>query len=288
MSAEQIESGGVAAVVVTYNSGGTLRRCVDALLNQAEVRELIIVDNGSVDAWRAQLPSDARLRAIVNSDNPGFAAACNQGAAATESPWLLFINPDCFLHADDLDRLLRVAGRVAHLGALGVDLVDQHGRVDPASRRRTPTPAALLTGRLAVPLQSREAGDGDVFVPVDAISGALMLVPRAVFAAEHGFDEAYRLHCEDLDLCRRMLNADCAVGVASGIRVLHLKGTSSQTRPIWVEWQKHRGMLRYFRTFDAASTPAWLRIVMMTGIAARFPIAAARAWWRARRRAADV
>jgi hypothetical protein len=147
------------------------------------------------------------------------------------------------------------------------------------------TPAALFGRAAAVAPSGAEASArAPLPEPVEAISGALMLMPRSAFEQVGGFDAGYRLHCEDLDLCRRLRAAGLSVAVASGVRVVHLKGGSSQTRPLWVEWQKHRGMLRYFRTFDAASAPWWLRLAVPIGIALRYPLAAARAWWRARRR----
>jgi GT2 family glycosyltransferase len=273
----------VAAVVVSHNSAETLARCLTALLAQPALTELLLVDNGSRDGWRDCLPSDGRLRTLANSDNPGFGAACNQGAAATTSPWLLLVNPDCFLAPDSLERLLGLALTVESLGALGAELVDLQGRVDPASRRRAPTPSAVLAGFRNRSGAAHDLAAGtDPLQAVDAISGALMLMPRAAFEQVGGFDTGYRLHCEDLDLCRRLRNAGFAVAVAAGVRVLHLRGTSSRGRPLWVEWQKHRGMLRYFRKFDAAASPWWVRVAVPIGIALRFPIAAARAWLRTR------
>ena len=114
---------------------------------------------------------------------------------------------------------------------------------------------------------------------VDAISGALMLMPHRLFESLGGFDEGYVLHCEDLDLCRRALLAGHGVAIANDVRVLHHKGTSSRRRPVWVEWQKHRGMLRYFKKFDADCSPWWLRVAVRLGVWLRFPLAA----WRARR-----
>src|SRR3546814_7396566 len=75
-------------------------------------------------------------------------------------------------------------------------------------------------------------------------------MPRSVFNAVGGFDERYRLHAEDLDLCRRVRDAGHAVYVANRVRVLHLRGVSSRRRPWWVEWHKHRGIWRYLRRFD--------------------------------------
>jgi N-acetylglucosaminyl-diphospho-decaprenol L-rhamnosyltransferase len=72
--------------------------------------------------------------------------------------------------------------------------------------------------------------------------------------------------------------------VANGVRVTHHKGTSSRRRPVWVEWQKHRGMLRYFRKFDAAASPVWLRALVPVAVWMRFPLAALRALRRAHQR----
>ncbi|HET7843813.1 MAG TPA: glycosyltransferase family 2 protein, partial [Xanthomonadales bacterium] len=103
---------------------------------------------------------------------------------------------------------------------------------------------------------------------VDAVSGALMLVPRAAFAALGGFDDGYRLHCEDLDLCRRARDAGLSVLVANEVPVVHAKGGSSGGRPLFVRWYKHRGMWRYYRKFDGARDPAWKRGFVFAGLAA--------------------
>ena len=275
----------VTVVVVTHNSASTLSRCLHAALAQVAVSALVVVDNGSTDQWRDALPPDARLIRVENRDNPGFAVACNQGAALAQTQWLLFLNPDCFLENDSLRRLLNLADSKPALAALGAELIDAAGRVDPASHRRAPTPAVVLRGQMAMTdggeVRPSSAAEDVRFV--DAISGALMLVRRDAFEQVGGFDAGYRLHCEDLDLCRRLKLAGFDVAIAQQVQVLHLKGTSSRARPLWVEWQKHRGMLRYFRKFDAATAPLWIRVAVPLGIAMRFPAAALRAVWLAQR-----
>jgi N-acetylglucosaminyl-diphospho-decaprenol L-rhamnosyltransferase len=264
----------VAAVVVTHNSAATLRACLDAALAQPELGELWVVDNGSTDDWRAALPDDPRLHCIGNPDNPGFARACNQGAAASRADWLLFLNPDCELPPAALRDLLAAWATRPTLGLLGAQLVNPDGSPQAAARRRTPTPQLVLRG--ARPELPAGAAGTAAVEPVEAISGALMLLPRAQFAALGGFDDGYRLHCEDLDLCRRVLLAGREVGLATRVAVLHHKGTSSQRRPVWVEWQKHRGMWRYFGKFDRAATPWWISTLLAAGLLLRFPWAAGR------------
>ncbi len=79
-----------------------------------------------------------------------------------------------------------------------------------------------------------------------------MLLSRPLFDRLDGLDEGYRLHAEDMDLCRRARQAGAVVAVANDIRVLHIRGVSSRARPVFVEWHKHRGLWRYFRKFEAA------------------------------------
>lgn len=276
-----------SVVVVAHDSGDWLLRCAESVLAQSVPIELIVVDNASQDGSLARLPHDPRLRLIRNPDNRGFGTACNQGAGVAQGDALLFLNPDCVLPQEAVARLRARLAADATLAILGARLINPDGSAQAAARRRTPTPARALRRILgwrgdAVELPQTEAATGDGIEYVEAISGALMLLPRARFAALGGFDEGYVLHCEDLDLCRRALLAGGRIGVAHDIEVLHHKGTSSRARPVWVEWQKHRGMLRYFRRFDAAASPAWLRAAVPCGVWLRFPFAALRALWRAR------
>jgi GT2 family glycosyltransferase len=125
--------------------------------------------------------------------------------------------------------------------------------------------------------------DAQSLQQVDAVSGALLLLPRILFDRIGGFDEAYRLHAEDLDLCRRVRMTGAAVVVANDVRVLHLRGVSSRSRPLFVEWHKHRGLWRYFRKFEAPRHGWFTRCAVFGMIWGRFPFAALRAWSAAQR-----
>lgn len=277
----------ISVVIVSHDSGETLADAVHAVLSQEIALELILVDNASTDGSLDRLAPDPRLRLERNADNRGFGRACNQGARRSRGRRILFLNPDCLLPRGSLAALARLLDADARFGLLGAQLLDADGSPQAAARRSTPTPARALRQALglgnSVPENARPNAT-DAVEDVDAISGALMLMPRASFEALDGFDEGYVLHCEDLDVCRRASQAGMRVALAREVCVTHVKGTSSRRRPIWVEWQKHRGMLRYFRKFDAASSPAWLRLAVPLGVWMRFPLAAMRAAWRSRQR----
>ena len=266
----------IAVVVVSHESASTLEACLQGLRAARGVAEIRVVDNASQDGTleliQRHAAKDPRVRFIGNPDNPGFAVGCNQGAKASAAPWLAFVNPDLIVEADTLSRLRVHADALGGEVLLGVDLVDEAGAHDAAARRRDPDFAAMLSSpaqasKLGVPVDPSTNPQ-----PVDAISGALMLMPRILFDRLDGFDTGYRLHAEDLDLCRRARMAGAVVAVANDICVLHVRGVSSRARPLFVEWHKHRGLWRYFRKFESPQRSLWIRLVVWCAIWTRFAL----------------
>jgi N-acetylglucosaminyl-diphospho-decaprenol L-rhamnosyltransferase len=267
----------IGVVVVTYQSAETIELCLQRLRAADGVAQIRVVDNASADGTleivQRHALADPRVRFIANPDNPGFGTACNQGADGCESVWLAFVNPDCMVEADTLARLRAHALACARDALLGADLVDDAGLRDGAARRRDPDFAAMLRSaaarRLDIAVDATQT-----LQAVQAISGALMFLPRTLMERIAGFDQGYRLHAEDLDLCRRAREAGAFVAVANDLRVVHVRGVSSRSRPVFVEWHKHRGLARYFRKFEAPRRSVFVRLCIYAMIWARFPIAA--------------
>ena len=266
--------------MVTFQSAETIGECLERLRAAKEITQIRVVDNASTDGTLAVVQrhalADPRVRFIANPDNPGFGTACNQGADDSDARWLAFVNPDCLVQTDTLARLRAHAQACAREALLGADLVDQAGTRDGAARRRDPDFAAMLRRAHARRLDVA-VDEAQTLQAVPAISGALMFLPRSLLERIEGFDQRYRLHAEDLDLCRRARDAGAFVAVANDVRVVHLRGVSSRSRPIFVEWHKHRGFARYFRKFEAARSGAVVRLCVYAMIWARFPFAALRA-----------
>jgi hypothetical protein len=278
---------GIAVVVVSHRSAETIDDCLQRLRNADGIAAVRVVDNasndGTIEIVQRHAARDPRVRFIANPDNQGFAVACNQGAADCGSAWLAFVNPDCLVETDTLSRLRDLAATRTD-ALLGADLVDEAGVRDAAARRRAPDFGAMLAlwwrpssaaGRMAI-----APDDSQAVQPVEAVSGALMLMPRALFERIGGFDEGYRLHAEDLDLCRRAREAGAFLAVANGIRVVHVRGVSSRSRPFFVEWHKHRGLWRYFSKHEAPRRSGITRIIVFIAIWLRFPFALLRACLR--------
>lgn len=259
----------IAAIVVTYQSGSTIDACLSRLRQAQDVAEIRVIDNGSVDGTleivQRHASHDPRVRFIGNPDNPGFAAANNQGVADSGSPWLAFINPDLMVEPETLAGLRSRADALGDC-LLGVEQLDEHGHADEAVRRRDPDFLLMLRSpgkgsKLAVPRDPQQA-----LQRVPALSGALLMMPRALFDRIGGWDAGYRLHAEDLDLCRRAREAGAVVAIANDLQVTHVRGVSSRSRPFFVEWHKHKGLWRYFQKFEARQRSLPVRVAVWGAI----------------------
>lgn len=274
----------VSAVIVNYNAGMLLTACVQEVM--AQTGQTIVVDNASTDTSLTELernfPEKNRLKIIRLSRNQGFAAGCNIGLEAATTPFILFINPDCRLNPSAVTRLHQVMEEDKQNGMTGGRLLNPDGSEQGGSRRAVPTPWRALvraTGlyRLArffpalffdfhlhrQPLPSSP-------IEVEAISGALMLVRRAAIKEVGQWDEGYFLHCEDLDWCMRFRQKGWKILFVPDVEILHYQGTCSHSRPFFVAWHKHKGMLRFYRKFFIDRYPAPLGWMVAVGIWLRF------------------
>jgi N-acetylglucosaminyl-diphospho-decaprenol L-rhamnosyltransferase len=268
----------LSVIVVSADSGASLRDCVNSVLACTTSLELLLIDNASSDGIPQAIAraheNDARLKLIYNRVNLGFGPAVNRAAAQAHGQVFLILNPDCLLEQSALQRLLDVLNQEQKAGLVGAVVCDASGVPDPASFRRDP----IMQRALAT--MFKQGGEGvnfvgqmpDYVVDAEAVSGAVMLMSRRVFEWLNGFDEKYFLHCEDLDMCRRVRDGGWRVILAGDVRVLHGKGGSSRHRPVFVSYHKHRGMWRWFRKFDPAARKPHLAAMVWMGIWAHFAL----------------
>jgi hypothetical protein len=107
-------------------------------------------------------------------------------------------------------------------------------------------------------------------IEVEAISGACMLVKREAVNDVGLWDEGYFLHCEDLDWCLRFRQHGWKIMFVPDAKVVHQKGACSRSRPIFVEWHKHKGMMRFYRKFFRDQYPGVLMWLVAAGVWSRF------------------
>ncbi len=226
----------ISIVIVNWNSGTFLRRCLlsirDALsvARASVVDSIIIIDNASTDgsADVGDLPSELPLRIITNVRNRGFAAACNQGAALSKSGQLLFLNTDVAVRSDTLETASQYleANAGADVGILGIRLEDEAGQTQRCTSR-FPTPGRLFAQSCGLDRIVRGLGhfdttrDHSVTRNVDQVMGAFLLVRRDLFERLVGFDERFFVYFDDVDFCFRARNAGAQSVFFAGASALH-------------------------------------------------------------------
>jgi len=115
----------------------------------------------------------------------------------------------------------------------------------------------------------------DHAVEVEAISGACMMVKRAALTDVGEWDEGYFLHCEDLDWCMRYRQKGWKILFVPSATITHVLGFCGRNRPVFVEWHKHKGMMRFYRKFFQEDYPGLLMVLVGAGVWLRFSVVAA-------------
>jgi len=276
----------ISVVIVNYNAGEILLECIASALQQAG--QIIVVDNASTDnsivALRNAFPA---VQLICNERNLGFAAACNQGAQIADGDHILFLNPDCVLKENAIPVLLAAVHSAADTGMVGGLLTNPDGAEQSGGRRAVPTPwrsfvkafgfSALGNRypRLFSDFMLHQQPLPDHPIEVEAISGACMLARRDALEDVGLLDEGYFMHCEDLDWCMRFRQKGWKILFVPDARMVHYKGYCSKSRPIFVEWNKHKGMIRFYRKFFRRQYPGLLMGLVVVGVWLRFAAIAA-------------
>ncbi len=276
----------ITVIIVNYNSGALLTACAASLLASSCPLKIVVSDNASsddsLDRLRAFFADDNRIVIIHNEQNVGFSVGCNRGLEQATGEYVLFINPDCIVPADALERMSRLMAEQPRAGMAGCLIRNLDGSEQVGCRRFVPTPwrsfvRVLRLDRLfprvpqfqtfnmaGTPLPERAT-------KVEAISGAFMFVRRSALDKVGRLDEHYFLHCEDLDWCMRFRLAGYDILFEPTVEIMHLKG-GSLAPAIFVEWHKHKGMARFYQRFFRHQYPLALMLLVIAAVWLRFAL----------------
>jgi N-acetylglucosaminyl-diphospho-decaprenol L-rhamnosyltransferase len=249
----------ISAVVVTYHSGDVLRACLTSLLASPDCEEIVLVNNGNPDKVLSDLnawtEAEPRLKLITGHGNVGFGRACNLGAKHATGSMLAFVNPDCMVEPDALAHMALIAAAAGPV-LVGGCICDPEGLEQRGARRGALSVWSACVSFLGLGRPGEQAGIWRDFnrnreplptnpIETPVVSGALMLTRADAFWQIGGFDEAYFLHVEDIDLCHRYALGGGKVLFHPSARATHIGGTS-QTAAWQVESSKLRSFLYYF------------------------------------------
>lgn len=298
----------LAIIIVNYNTRDLLRDCLASVYdNRGDFRfQVCVVDNCSSDGSAEMVRTEFPQALVIESEiNGGFAYANNLGLRAfgfaesddiaavaepqREAPapiplprYALLLNPDTILPPSALAGMLEFMDAHPEAGISGPRLVLADGSLDLACRRSFPTPEVAfyrLVGLSKLFPRSRRFGrynltylDPEEMAEVDSVVGACMMVRREAIQQVGLLDETFWMYGEDLDWAYRMKIAGWKVFYNPAVTVLHYKEAASRgnrrIRPK-TRYEFYRAMYVFYQKHYAATTPFWLRWLIVSGIVLR-------------------
>ena len=226
-------------VIVNWNTGSLLGECLASLAQPDRSRVdfgcIAVVDNASTDGSADRIiwaTKDLPVTVIHNTENRGFAAACNQGAQDGKSDYLLFLNPDTRLTKGALEEAVGVLVASPTIGICGVRMIGDDGR-DTVAAARFPSAGLFLGDALGLSrlrftkphlYRTRELQQDR---QVDQVIGAFFLTRREMYDHLVGFDERFFVYFEEVDFALRARQAGFSSWYLHREHIYHRGGGST-------------------------------------------------------------
>lgn len=222
----------LSILIVCYQSREDIDRCINSVLHSSLSRtsyEILLLNNADdgLETYVAQtFPS---VRIIGNRKNLGFGPGNNLLAQHARGSKLLLLNPDTECPPDAIPQLLQLSIEYPAFQAWGAVTRFSNGSREFSSMQAAPgviNEALRLLGLARfIPRNSQLTTDIEL---VDVLSGAFMMMNRALWETLEGFDERFFMYSEEVDLCRRITRTTgLKLPLSTRIWIYHYVGRSS-------------------------------------------------------------
>ncbi len=222
-------------IILNYNVTELLRNCLGSIKQYVHGvdYEVIVIDNNSGDStWKDLKNQFPDFKFIENKENVGFARANNLAVQQAIGEFLFILNPDTELEGDYIKELLDFAESQHNFGCLGIRMHDAQGHFLPESKRSVPDMFNSFE-KLFISFNNdrksyyrNDIGEFDI-AEVDVITGANLLIRNDVYQQIGGFDPAYFMYGEDIDLCYTLIQKGFRNFYYGKHSMLHHKGEST-------------------------------------------------------------
>lgn len=231
----------VSIIIVSFNTSGILKDCLNNLKDSYDPLEVIVVDNASSDNSAQVVKEEFKwVDFIENSENVGLAHASNQGYNRATGDYILYLGSDAFPDPGTISGMVKYMEIHPKVGAATAQLVLRDGTLDMDAHRGFPTPWAALThfshlnkffpkSRI---LNQYFLGHKDLDTPheIDMCISHFLLVRRNAIDQINGWDEDYFVFGEDVDFCYRLKQAGWKIMYLPQWQATHYKGPGTGIR----------------------------------------------------------
>jgi GT2 family glycosyltransferase len=241
----------LSIIIVSWNTREILARCLETITSRNF--EIILVDNdsadGTVTAVRERFP---QVHVVANTENVGFARACNQGIRMSTGRYVLLLNPDTEADPSAIDSLVRFMEEHEEAGAAGPRVLNPDGTLQRSCFREPRLSRELwrllhLDALYPYAEYPVHRWDDTRLRRVDTVLGACLIVRRAALERVGLLDERFFIYSEEVDLCTRMRSAGWHVYWVPGIEVMHRGAESTRQVAALMFLRLYQAKIQYFR-----------------------------------------
>lgn len=230
----------IAVSIISHGHGSMAALLVKKLLTFSGVEKVILTIN---TPEVIDLPSDSRLQLIKNLSPKGFGANHNQAFSFCDSQFFCVLNPDITFDENPFPLLIQSASDSGI--SLVAPMVKNLGGGTEDSVRKFISPFSILRRRLFGSQDGYVFQEGDPNFFTEWVGGMCMLFKSSAYSGVGGFDEAYFMYVEDVDICTRLWKSGYRVLVCPNAVVFHEARRASRKKLQHLRWHIS-GLLRYF------------------------------------------
>lgn len=249
----------LSAIYVYHNTPNEIKKSIETLIHSLKkIRyEIIIIDNASFDKVPAELNNLAHVKIINNGKNCGYGKGLNQGVKIAQGKYLLLLNPDIEFDINSISNLLNKLKSNSKVGAIGPQLISEKGETLQSISGIPSLLQSLFVFSFidkiwpSNPFSKKYHNlnlDRSTEQDVDVVSGACIMIKKALYDKVGGFDESFFMYFEEVDFCCRVKNAGYKILYLPQAKVMHLVGRSTQNKE-WIEKTFEQSRFNFFAKY---------------------------------------
>ncbi|TJZ77288.1 glycosyltransferase family 2 protein [Chitiniphilus eburneus] len=248
----------VTVIIVNWNAGELLERCIEKLNCQTKLpQRIVVVDNASSDASLAFLKEQLNIELIRLDSNTGFAHANNIALSTVITEYVALLNPDAFPEPAWLEALIDCARRHPEAASVGsLQLMDCMPLRADGTGDCYHISGMMWRRNFNQPIEPAKEQEGQIFAPCAAAA----LYRMDALRCTGFFEERFFCYCEDVDLGFRLRLAGFNAYYAPKAIVTHIgSATSGGRHSDFAVYHGHRNLVWVY----ARNMPMALLVVFL-------------------------
>ena len=224
----------VSVIIVNYNTRTLTGECIDSIFEKTSgiTFEVIVVDNASQDGSIEAFRNDPRIVFIESPENLGFGKANNLGIEQAKGRNILFLNSDTLLLDNALKTLSDYLDENSDVGACGGNLYGEDRQPIVSFEQNCPSIYGYIDNIFLNWISRLRFGRSIKFnygnkpLQVSYITGADLMIPNKILERVGGFDPAFFMYYEEIELSSRIVKAGYKIMSVPTANIVHLVGRS--------------------------------------------------------------